>query len=274
MDLQLNGKRALVTGSNGGIGAATAQLLADEGVSVEIHGRNQATLAKTKAAIAARGGAVASAAGDLSTDEGAHHVGAAGLDAFGGFDILVNNARGASDTGNGSWFDLPPSGWATAYQANVISAGRLIHYVIPGIRMEGWGRIIETLSGAGIVPMSGQPDYGPSKVAPVNMSMGLSKALAGSGITVNNVSTGMVMTPKLAICLAGSPKCGVGRRCRQSNRIRSRGHWPDGHTNRAGRGRRVFGDHAGQPELRFRERGEPAPRCRHYRIHLLVWSSK
>ena len=197
MDLQLKGKRALVTGSNGGIGAAIAQALADEGVSVVLHGRNEEKLAAAEAEISGRGGAVASAAGDLSTDAGADDVAARAVDAFGGIDILVNNAGGASESGRGSWFDLPPSDWAATYQSNVISAGRLIHHVVPAMKADKWGRIIQISSAAGIIPTSGQPDYGPSKAALVNMSMGLSKALAGSGITVNTVSPGMIMTDKL-----------------------------------------------------------------------------
>lgn len=197
MELELDGKRALVTGSNGGIGAAIAQALADEGVSVVLHGRNAGKLAAAAAGISARGGVVASAAGDLSTDEGAQGVAEQAIDAFGGIDILVNNAGGASETGRGSWFDLAPGEWAAAYQRNVISAGRLIHRIAPGMRAAGWGRIIQISSAAGIIPTSGQPDYGPSKAALVNMSMGLSKALAGSGVTVNTVSPGMIMTDKL-----------------------------------------------------------------------------
>jgi NAD(P)-dependent dehydrogenase (short-subunit alcohol dehydrogenase family) len=65
------------------------------------------------------------------------------------------------------------------------------------MKADKWGRIIQISSAAGIIPTSGQPDYGPSKAALVNMSMGLSKALAGSGITVNTVSPGMIMTDKL-----------------------------------------------------------------------------
>jgi 3-oxoacyl-[acyl-carrier protein] reductase len=65
------------------------------------------------------------------------------------------------------------------------------------MRERGWGRNIQISSMAGTIPTSAQPDYGPSKAAVVNMSLGLSKALAGSGVTVNTVSPGMIRTPAL-----------------------------------------------------------------------------
>jgi NAD(P)-dependent dehydrogenase (short-subunit alcohol dehydrogenase family) len=65
------------------------------------------------------------------------------------------------------------------------------------MKERGWGRVIQISSGAGIIPTSAQPDYGPAKAAMVNMSKGLSKALASTGVTVNTVSRGMIMTEGL-----------------------------------------------------------------------------
>jgi 3-oxoacyl-[acyl-carrier protein] reductase len=197
MDLQLQGKRALVTGSSSGIGTGIAAVLAREGVSVVVHGRNAERLAKVAADIEAAGGTVASALGDLATDEGADAVAAAAKDAFGDIDILVNNAGGSSEEEAKSWFQVPLDEWVKSFQKNVMAAGRLIHHFAPGMKERGWGRIIQISSMAGTIPTSAQPDYGPSKAAMVNMSLGLSKALAGSGVTVNTVSPGMIRTPGL-----------------------------------------------------------------------------
>ncbi|MGV0793513.1 SDR family NAD(P)-dependent oxidoreductase [Mycolicibacterium sp. XJ1819] len=197
MDLGLEGKRALVTGSSSGIGAGIARMLAAEGVSVVVHGRNVERLSAVRDAIRDSGASADMAAGDLSSQEDATRVAETAAAAFGGIDILVNNAGGASDTGIQSWFKLPVDEWEVTYRRNVLSAGYLIHALAPGMKENGWGRIIQIASAAGIIPTSGQPDYGPSKAAMINMSMGLSKALAGSGVTVNTVMPGMIMTDGL-----------------------------------------------------------------------------
>lgn len=197
MNFDLSGKRALVTGSSSGIGAGIAAALAGEGVSVVVHGRNPERAEAVAERIRGNGGSAATAIGDLATEGGAAQVADVAADAFGGIDILVNNAGGSSDTGVQSWFSLPVSEWGTTYERNVLSAGYLIHALAPAMKENGWGRIIQIASAAGIIPTSGQPDYGPSKAAMINMSMGLSKALAGTGITVNTVMPGMIMTEGL-----------------------------------------------------------------------------
>jgi NAD(P)-dependent dehydrogenase (short-subunit alcohol dehydrogenase family) len=197
MKFDLDGKRALVTGSSSGIGAGIAAALAAEGVSVVVHGRNTHRAEVVAAAIRTDGGRAATAIGDLSSEDGAAAVAAAAGNAFGGIDILVNNAGGASETGVQSWFALPVSEWGATYERNVLSAAYLIHALVPAMKENGWGRVIQIASAAGIIPTSGQPDYGPSKAAMINMSMGLSKALAGTGVTVNTVMPGMIMTDGL-----------------------------------------------------------------------------
>ncbi|OBG94518.1 3-oxoacyl-ACP reductase [Mycobacterium sp. E136] len=197
MDFNLNGKRALVTGSSSGIGAGIASTLAREGVSVVVHGRNAERARTVAEQIRADGGQAAVAIGDLATEEGAAHVADTAAEAFDGIDILVNNAGGASETNVQSWFSLPVSEWGVTYQRNVMSAGYLIHALVPAMKEKDWGRIIQIASAAGIIPTSGQPDYGPSKAAMINMSMGLSKALKGTGVTVNTVMPGMIMTEGL-----------------------------------------------------------------------------
>ncbi len=107
MDLQLKGKRALVTGSSSGIGVGIATLLAEEGAQVVVTGRNAERTSKVASDLAATGATVVSAVGDLATDEGAEHVASVALNALGGIDILVNNAGGASEGDQKSWFQVP-----------------------------------------------------------------------------------------------------------------------------------------------------------------------
>ncbi|HVV31368.1 MAG TPA: SDR family NAD(P)-dependent oxidoreductase [Mycobacteriales bacterium] len=202
MDLELTGKRALVTGSSSGIGVGIAQMLADEGASVVVHGRNAERATAVAERIAASGAKAAVVIGTLSTDESAQQVAEAALAAFGGIDILVNNAGGSADLPNPSWFQAATSDWMDSYQANVLAAVRLVHHLVPGMQERGWGRVINIGTGASITPTSAQPDYGPAKAAMLNMSLGLSKALKRTGITCNTVSPGMIRTEGLQRFLA------------------------------------------------------------------------
>ncbi|MCU4186827.1 SDR family oxidoreductase [Acidiferrimicrobium sp. IK] len=197
MDLELRDKRVFVSGSSSGIGAGIARYLAAEGTQVVVHGRNTERLELVRSELAETGADVVAAPGDLATDEGAEHAASIALEAFGGIDILVNNAGGSSPDHRKSWFDLPLGEWSATYEMNVVAAGRLIHRFVPGMRERQWGRVIQISSAAGIIPTSGQPDYGPAKAAMINLSMGLSKALAATGITVNTVTPGMIMTEGL-----------------------------------------------------------------------------
>jgi NAD(P)-dependent dehydrogenase (short-subunit alcohol dehydrogenase family) len=203
VELELAGRRALVTGSSAGIGVGIAEALAAEGASVVVHGRNRGRAEAVAERLRGSGATVAVAVGDLSSDATAAEVAQAALDAFGGIDILVNNAGGAAEIKDKSWFGATTEDWLSSYQANVLAAVRLIHQVVPGMRERGWGRIINIGTGASVTPTSGQPDYGPAKAAMLNMSLGLSKALSRTGVTSNTVSPGMIRTEGLERFLAG-----------------------------------------------------------------------
>jgi 3-oxoacyl-[acyl-carrier protein] reductase len=191
MDLHLVGKRALVTGSTSGIGEAIAKALAREGARVFVHGRRVTEAERVVREIEASGGSAAAATGDLGTDDGARQVVAA-VDGAGGIDILVNNA-GVWD-GRG-WDELKPSDWATLYSTNVLSAVRLIEAFVPAFRSAGWGRVIQIASGVATSPPPGrEPHYAATKAALVNLTVGLAKELAGTGVTANAVSPGIVLT--------------------------------------------------------------------------------
>src|SRR6516164_4510981 len=92
MDLQLKGKRAVVTGSSSGIGEAIAKTLAAEGAAVVVHGRRQAEAKRVAGEITAKGGKAVVAIGDLATDAGADAVAKTVNESLDGVDILVNNA--------------------------------------------------------------------------------------------------------------------------------------------------------------------------------------
>src|SRR5205809_11603 len=120
MDLQLKGKRVLITGSNSGIGAGIAKTLAAEGATVVIHGRDAARADQIAAEIATSGGQAVVALGDLATEAGCVAVGDKVMQALGGIDILVNNAGGRAcshrrdgqaGSMNPPWLDISWSNW-------------------------------------------------------------------------------------------------------------------------------------------------------------------
>jgi 3-oxoacyl-[acyl-carrier protein] reductase len=185
MNLELEGKRALVTGSSAGLGEAIARLLAAEGAQVVVHGRNEA---RTRAVAASIGGAAA--LGDLATDEGADEV----AKVAGHVDILVNNA-GAYP--HHTWADATPDRWAHTYQTNVISGVRMIQRLVPGMRARGWGRIITIGGGLATQPIAGLPDYNASLAARHNLAVSLARELRGTGVTSNVVAPGAIRVAAL-----------------------------------------------------------------------------
>ncbi len=197
MDLGLTGKCALVTGSSSGIGVGIAEMLAAEGAAVIVNGRSAERVEAVAGRIRDAGGKAATACGDLSTDAGCAAVVAQAVAPFGGVDILVNNAGGSAATESPNWFTASTDSWIETYQRNTLAAMRLIHLLVPAMRDRGWGRIINIGTAASTTPTSGQADYGPAKAAMLNMSLGLSKALKQSGVTVNTVSPGMIRTEGL-----------------------------------------------------------------------------
>jgi 3-oxoacyl-[acyl-carrier protein] reductase len=196
MDLQLAGKRAIVTGSSAGIGRGMAQILAREGAEVVVHGRNGERANETAQAIRSAGGKAHVAIGDLATDAGAAEVAAAVAASTGGVDILINNVGGAegSKGAKPSWFDVVPDYWAGAMQQNLIAAVRMIHAFVPAMRDRGWGRVINVSAAGGAEPTLLVPDYCAAKAALNNMTVGLTKALARTGVTVNTISPGATRT--------------------------------------------------------------------------------
>lgn len=189
MNLNLQGKRALITGSSSGLGEATARMLAAEGAAVVIHGRNKERTEAVAAAIRAIGATAATALGDLATDEGAADV-ARQAAAEGPVDILVNNAGFYRHL---SWADATPEEWTDTYNVNVVSGVRMIQHLVPAMRERGWGRVITIGGGLASQPMNTHPQYNATLAARHNLAVSLARELKGTGVTSNVVSPGAIL---------------------------------------------------------------------------------
>ena len=195
MDLQLNGKVALVTGSSKGIGEAVAKGLAQEGATVIVHGRDRKATEQVRDQIVSVGGNAHSVTGDLTVDEDVAIMVAEAQRLGGAIGILINNA-GGSGAGE-DWSNASPQTWASTYDRNVIAALRVTSALLPGMRKAKWGRVINISSLAGLMPPAVNPDYSAAKAALLAMTASMAKAVAAEGVTVNAVSPGTIHSAKL-----------------------------------------------------------------------------
>jgi 3-oxoacyl-[acyl-carrier protein] reductase len=194
MDLQLKGKRALITGSTSGMGIDIAKLLSAEGAIVVVHGRDRARGERVVEDIRKSGGEASLVLGDLSHDDQADRVGDEVMARLGGIDILVNNAAHTGE-GHFDWLDEPIEHWLLSYQSKPLAAVRMIKRFLPGMIERGWGRIINNGSAAAVQPVAGQPGQFAAYAAMLNISAGLARSLPGTGVTANTVSPGLILTP-------------------------------------------------------------------------------
>ena len=198
MDLNLAGKRALVTGSSSGLGTAIVKLLAAEGATVVVHGRDKSRTNAVAEAIRAEGGKAEIALGDLATDAGADAVAGAAL-AGGPIDILVNNAGVLPSQ---AWLEATAELWGQTYNINVISGVRMIQRLIPQMRERHWGRVIQIGGGLSQQPRATGPEYSATLAARHNLAVSLARELKDSGVTSNVVSPGGILSdearPRLA----------------------------------------------------------------------------
>lgn len=194
MDLQLDGKIALVSGASRGTGNVIATTLAEEGATVALHAFTQADADAAMAAITNTELKIIPVVGDLLTDEGARQVIDQLADQGLHVDILVNNYGSAL---MGKWDSLTIEQWIEASNVNLHSAVRLIQHCTPNMKEKQWGRVINLSTIGDHQPNAIMPHYYAAKAALSNASVSLAKALSHTGITVNTVSPGLIHTPEI-----------------------------------------------------------------------------
>jgi NAD(P)-dependent dehydrogenase (short-subunit alcohol dehydrogenase family) len=184
MDLRLNGKSALVSGSTAGIGLAIATALAREGARVIVNGRSQSAVDAVVERLRSTTGAdVRGFAGDLSRASTAEELARRYPDV----EILVNNL-GIFEAK--PFEDIPDADWLRFFDVNVVSGVRLARLFLPSMKRADWGRIIFISSESAVQIPAEMIHYGTTKTAQLAVSRGLAESLAGTGITVNCVLPG------------------------------------------------------------------------------------
>ncbi len=185
MQLGLEGKTALVTGSTAGIGYAAALELAREGASVVVNGRTAARVDEAIAKIKADtgSGSVAGVAADLGTADGC----AAAIAQVPELDILVNNV-GIFEPKD--FAEIDDSDWMRFFETNVLSGVRLSRHYFPRMKAKNWGRIVFVSSESAVNIPAEMIHYGMTKTAQLAVARGLAELTVGTGVTVNSVLPG------------------------------------------------------------------------------------
>ena len=199
MDLRLKGKRAIVTGGSRGIGCACALELAREGARVCVTARDERLLESVVKDLNTAGGEGMLISADLTSLDGCKRAVDAAADKFGGVDILINSAGAAQGTHGiqgGDVLDLGTELLSDALSLKTYGYLRMAQLVIPHMRKNGWGRIVNIAGGAGASPGRGNLPTSFANITVLNTTRALSDAVSGEGILVNAICPGTTNTQR------------------------------------------------------------------------------
>jgi NAD(P)-dependent dehydrogenase (short-subunit alcohol dehydrogenase family) len=184
MDLQLQGKTALITGSTGGIGFGIAKVLLVEGARVIINGRRQESVDKATALLKqATGKTPLGFAGDMSKADDIARL----VRAYPDVDILINNVGRFIPH---EFTQSTDQDWYETFDLNVMSGVRLSRVSLPGMEQRNWGRIIFISSESALQIPVESVQYGMSKAAQIAVARGIAETCARTGVTVNSILPG------------------------------------------------------------------------------------
>ncbi|TWV57407.1 SDR family oxidoreductase [Streptomyces misionensis] len=191
MDIEVTGRRALVTGAGAGIGAAVVRALARHGARVALCAHDERELAELTEELRSTGAEVHPICADLS-DAGAVACVEAGCRAtLGGCDILVNNVGIAPLQ---PFEQAGPDDWEALFRLNLLAAVALTRAFLPDMRAQQWGRIVMTGSTLAKYPTAAQVPYAASKAALAVTAKALAREYAADGVLVNSVMPGRIRT--------------------------------------------------------------------------------
>jgi NAD(P)-dependent dehydrogenase (short-subunit alcohol dehydrogenase family) len=199
VDFQLQGKRALVSGSTAGIGWAIARALAAEGATVIVNGRTEQRTSAAVQAIRDSGlpqADVRGVAADLGTAEGCAKVAQSEPQ----IDILINNL-GIFEAK--PFVEISDAEWLNFFEVNVLSGVRLSRAYLPGMLLRNWGRILFISSESGLQIPSEMIHYGTTKTAQIAVARGLAETTRGTAVTVNSILPGPTKSEGVADFVKG-----------------------------------------------------------------------
>lgn len=192
MDLGIEGRTALVMAASRGIGRGIAAALAREGARVAISSRSEDSLREAAVSIDGEVGVFPADTADLERLRGLPGQVA---DALGPVEILVANTGGPP---RGGALDNSLEEWEEAFRSLVLAPRVLIEQVLPSMRERGWGRIVNVSSSSIREPIGGLTLSNANRLAALGLLETLADEVAGDGVTVNTVATGMFATDRLA----------------------------------------------------------------------------
>jgi len=201
MNIDLNGKRAMVCGSTAGIGLACAHELASLGASVTLVARNEQKLAGVKAGLPA--GDHQHIAADFSDPAAVRSAANEALERAGAHHILINNTGGPP---GGRAIDAGPDEFVRAFSAHLVCNQHLAQAMVPGMREAGYGRIINIISTSVKAPIPGLGVSNTIRGAVASWAKTLANELGPDGITVNNVLPGFTDTDRLGELFSAKAK--------------------------------------------------------------------
>jgi NAD(P)-dependent dehydrogenase (short-subunit alcohol dehydrogenase family) len=191
MDLHLTGRTAVVTGASKGIGLAVARTLLEEGARVVAVSRTRTR------ELDELGGDVLHVSADLMDPAAPDEIVTRASEAFGGIDVLVNNAGGPPagvQIPHGGFLERTDEDWQAVFELNLFSAVRLCRAALP-LLVESGGAIVNVSSGSGRQPSPFNLDYAAAKAGMINLTKALSEEFGPQGVRVNGVCPGPVRTP-------------------------------------------------------------------------------
>ncbi|MCU0566189.1 MAG: SDR family NAD(P)-dependent oxidoreductase [Oculatellaceae cyanobacterium Prado106] len=196
MDLRIQGKLALVTGSTQGIGKAIAVQLLQEGAQVIVNGRSQARVNEVTQELQSIG-TVYGVAADISTAAGSKQLIEA-IRAIGAVEILINNVGFFEFK---PFFKVTDAEWHQLFDLNVMSGVWLTRLLMPDMLKRNWGRIVFIASEAGVKPNPDMIHYSVTKTTQIALARGLAEMTKGTGVTVNSALVAPTWTEGVEVFL-------------------------------------------------------------------------
>jgi 3-oxoacyl-[acyl-carrier protein] reductase len=192
MDLGIKGRRAIVTGGGSGIGYETARLFLEEGVRVLIAGRNADKINRAREELAGKtGGEVHAVQADMTREDEIKHMVETARRELGGVDILINNA---GTMYSGRFAVLDDNELKNQLETKLFGFMRAIRLVYPMMKAQKWGRIVNTIGGAGKEPDPYMFGSGMTNSALLNLTKSLSTEFGEDNVLVNAICPGWVDT--------------------------------------------------------------------------------